>query len=64
MVEEPSEIGRGQVMVGLVNNGKKFELDALWNREPMQIPEDWGDVMARGLQVRKEEQSSECIGVC
>ena len=45
MVEQICEVGGGLVMEGFVSEEKEFELDALWDREPVEVLEDRGDVV-------------------
>lgn len=44
-VEQVTEIGRGLVMEGFVSEKKDFELNSLWDREPVEVPDDRGDVV-------------------
>lgn len=46
-MEEVREVKRGQVMEGLLGE-EEFELDALLNRELVELFEDGGDVLLRG----------------
>lgn len=45
MVEQVSEVGRGLVVKGFVSEEKDFKVDALWDREPVEVLEDGGDVV-------------------
>ena len=45
-VEQVTEVGRGLVMEGFVCEEKDFELNSLWDREPVEVPEDRGDVVS------------------
>jgi len=43
--EQVSEVGGSLVVEGFVGEEKDFELDALWDREPVEFLEDRGDVV-------------------
>ncbi len=45
VVEQVSEIGGGLDMEGFMREEKDFELDLLWDREPVEVLEDRGDVV-------------------
>jgi len=42
-VEQVTEVGRVLVMEGFVNKEKDFELNSLWDQEPVEVPEDRGE---------------------
>lgn len=44
-MEHVSEVGRGLVMEGFVCEEEDFELNALWNWEPVEFLEDRSDVI-------------------
>ncbi len=55
MVEQVSEVRGSLVMKGFVSEEKSFKLDVLWDREPVEVPENGGDVITR---VGVSEQAS------
>ena len=44
-MEQVSEVGRGLVMEGFVCEEEDFELNTLWNWEPVEALEDRSDVI-------------------
>lgn len=40
MVVEIREVGRALIMEGFVSKKKDFELDAVWNGEPVEVLEN------------------------
>ena len=60
-VDQVTETRRGLVMEGFVSEKKDFELKWLWDREPVEDPEDRGDVVT-GAGV-DEQTSSRVLDV-
>ena len=56
-VEQVSEVGRGLVMEGFVCEEEDFELNALWDREPVEVLEDGGNVFT-GAGVGEQTSST------
>lgn len=52
-MEQVCEVRGGQVVEGFECDEEDFELDALWDGEPVKIAEDGGDMFA-GAGVREE----------
>ena len=44
-MEQVSEVGRSLIMEGFVCKEEDFELNALWNWEPVEVLEDGSDVI-------------------
>ncbi len=55
-VEEVSEVRRGRVVEGFVSEKQYFKMDAVKDREPVEILKDRDD-MVTGAGVGKEEYS-------
>lgn len=47
LFQEVSEVGWGQVMEGLVGEQEELVLDAVLNRKPVKLLEDWSDMFSR-----------------
>ena len=45
LVEEVGEVGGSQVVEGLVGGEENLEMYPVFNREPVKVMEDWGDVV-------------------
>lgn len=45
VVEQVSEVGRGLVMKGFMCEEEDFELNSLWDRKPMEVLEDRGNMV-------------------
>lgn len=56
LLQEVGEVGRGQVMEGFVGEEEELVLDAVLNREPVELLEDGGDVFS-GAGVGEEAGS-------
>lgn len=56
LLQKVSEIGRGQVMEGLIGKEEELVLDAELDREPVELLEDRGDVFS-GAGVSEEAGS-------
>ena len=56
--EEVREVRGSQVVQGFVGEGEDFEGDTVGNREPVEVFEDWGDVVP-GFCVSQE--SGGCV---
>jgi len=52
-MEKVSEVGRGLVMEGFVCEEEDFELNMLWNWEPVEVLEDRSDVIT-GVEVGEQ----------
>jgi len=53
---QATEVGRGLVMEGFVCEEENFELNSLWDQEPVEVSENRGDVVT-GLGVGKQTSS-------
>ena len=45
VAKQIGEVGGGLVVEGFVGEEEDFEVDALRDREPVELLEDWGDVV-------------------
>ena len=45
VVEQVGEVAGGLVVEGFVGEEEDYEMDALRDREPVELLEDWGDVV-------------------